>query len=615
MTGGSSLRSTARQRARGGPGAGDGEEAEAERPRRRSGGASPPLRLHESTLGRAALSRVLPPEATQSPDAGAVTSSSSPPTPFFSPAPTPAFHPADPVFQPGPLAAPESAGGKTGGQHAPPENGDSKRRKEAERLKALLSERSSRPLLVQTRTSRSGGAGQARDAQGPLRAEELDPGDSSDSNGRPSAHVKRVPRDRQRSSEIEQLPSGAEVPVSSSSSYDSDHGHRAAQRRQSSGARGRQTLSSLKERAGAARRANPRRQKCKSVLRYEGLRDKWEDDSRLEREELSWSKAEQSRDALTRRPRDRVAPSEESSVRAQLERIDGMLDAVILSSEFEVFDGNDSRPPVSGTGSLKEVSLGDTGKKRERHMASPLGNVGWVCEGGGVMEKEMARASRHVANRLASAFDTGTYNGSRGGSFGRDDGVKLSERARSHSPTLSGTCGPESPRLGPEWIARHTYASLMKARPVMPRAEEGCKNCEVLDTLLRQREEKISGLKSDLVMADAVTKKLRDRTDNLEETLETIKKQNAQTESQLVESIEACRTLAEEAAKVCVEPYWCDSTSKTGSLTFRIVCTDGFTAPRSRVSIDAAEGSRSSEVLTRFWKGSSTRSGAVTKNS
>ena len=98
----------------------------------------------------------------------------------------------------------------------------------------------------------------------------------------------------------------------------------------------------------------------------------------------------------------------------------------------------------------------------------------------------------------------------------------------------------------------------------MPRAEEGCKNCEILDTLLRQREEKISALKSDLVMADAVTNKLRDRTDSLEESLETLKKQKAQTDSELVESIEACRTLIEDAAKVRVEPYWFNSASKKG---------------------------------------------------
>lgn len=112
-------------------------------------------------------------------------------------------------------------------------------------------------------------------------------------------------------------------------------------------------------------------------------------------------------------------------------------------------------------------------------------------------EKEMERTSRHVASRLASAFVDGGHSESVNSSLGQHERPKScpKERPRTRSPGPSENRLLESPLRDPAWIARHTYASMIKYSPH------------------DQRDEKIRSLKADLVLADSMRK-------NLEQTAE-----------------------------------------------------------------------------------------------
>jgi DNA repair exonuclease SbcCD ATPase subunit len=291
---------------------------------------------------------------------------------------------------------------------------------------------------------------------------------------------------------------------------DSDEILYSAQRRIDGGAA---TPKTLKERPPeAAGRASPSRSRGKSSsrLQFKHLQKRWDDD--LERDQLAKSRSE-SADAATA---DSVS-RDEWCLRARLEQVDGILETLSFSSPFLP-----SPLPLrsSEAGAIR-------GKQKELER-----------------EKEVERASWHIANRLASAFNDAD---ARNNLLGRGEWGIISERARSRSP------GPAETHA--DWIARHTYASMIKARPPppppppTPQLDEMSRKCEMLDTLLQQRNEKIRALKSDLVIADTAREKLSTNVNILEGTVETLRQQNVHCEGQLVNSVDVCNVLKEELTK------------------------------------------------------------------
>ena len=261
-----SLREQALLRARGGKSAIEEEDAEAARDLRRSGGAEKPLAALDSTLVTKVLERVLPPDALK------VAGPDSPP-----PAPTPFYSPM--IAPQSPATAPQGyqACARNSARAGASGEDEGNQRDEEQRLKAILSTRAARPVLGKEKLKAVG----VRTRDMPLRADELEHAAlSSDSDDLGLAKAKR-------NSRATRVPD-AVARDSSSSSYDSDHMQSASRRGQSSSHKGRHALSSLKERADAARRGSFHRQhsKSKSVLRLDGLREIWEEDRRMQRDEL-----------------------------------------------------------------------------------------------------------------------------------------------------------------------------------------------------------------------------------------------------------------------------------------------------------------------------------------
>ena len=346
----------------------------------------------------------------------------------------------------------------------------------------------------------------------------------------------------------------------SESSDSDDRLEYAEQRWESKSARPGSTRSSLKARAEAARRANPGRQRSqrksvtKSRLQFESLQKQWQDERKLEREEngriRGGERENHSSDELARRRTKNhsthvtIAESSfrDSTFRARLDEIDGMLNTVLSSSEagksgspaskFPLRRRRDSEEELEMAGQQAEV------RKRTQKLER---------------EMKMERASRHVANRLASAFSEGADSEPRNSSFGREDRAKFSVQARSRSPLEKQRS--KSPQQSPEWIARHTYVSMMKARPTMLRQEEEdvCKNCNILHTLLQERDDKIRSLKDDLVMADAIRKKVNDSNETLEVTIDALRKQKLHSKAQLAKSVDVCCVFKEEIANFASE--------------------------------------------------------------
>ena len=364
-----------------------------------------------------------------------------------------------------------------------------------------------------------------RDA-GPLRPEELDkraPGHDGRAQEQGAAASQRdhssdsddvrPARDRRgRASSRANQPVRLIPDSSDQHSSDSDDDLDAALRRTSGSAA---TRKSLKERAEAARRCSPRRRRSKSSsrLQFENLHKRWEDDRRMERDDrrmeretLAKSRGEWA-DAAVADP-----ASRDESLRARLEQIDGMLDTVLRSSEAGPNGVTETRLVTLSLGSASGAPVSDS------RTGAP---DGWA-----------AGDPRH----------TWLAGGERG---------KSSERAQSRSPGPAEKQPSKSPPQDPDWIARHTYASMMKKiRPIMPRQEEGaCRNLEMLDALLQQRDETIRALKSDLLLADATREKLRANVESLEDTVDSLRQQNLQCEGQRARSVDVCQLLKDEVTK------------------------------------------------------------------
>jgi hypothetical protein len=360
------------------------------------------------------------------------------------------------------------------------------------------------------------------------------------------------------------------IPDSSDqASSDSDDDLDSARGRTNGGAA---TPKSRKERAEAAGRASPRRSRSKinSRLQFGHLKKRWEDDRRLEREELSKSRSESSE--LSLQPiRSAIADSmtRDECLRARLEHIDGILETVLRSSEAGARGGTATRlvksssaPGAPGSYSHTDTSgvrvsegRGDIHVQEQRdQQLVPLDQLlTKQREKELEREKEVERASRHIANRLASAFDD---IDARNTMIGRGERGISSERDRPKSPGPAEKQHSKSPQQDSDWIARHTYVSMMKARPTLLRHEEEnemSRKCEMLDMLLQQRDEKIRVLKSDLVIADATREKLSTNVNILEGTVESLRQKNMHCEGQLARSVEVCHLLKEEVTKFANE--------------------------------------------------------------
>jgi chromosome segregation ATPase len=79
------------------------------------------------------------------------------------------------------------------------------------------------------------------------------------------------------------------------------------------------------------------------------------------------------------------------------------------------------------------------------------------------------------------------------------------------------------------------------------------RKCEILDTLLQQRDEKIRVLKSDLVIADATREKLSTNVNILEDTVKSLRQKNMHFEGQLARSVDVCHLLKDEVTKFANE--------------------------------------------------------------
>ena len=350
------------------------------------------------------------------------------------------------------------------------------------------------------------------------------------------------------------------------SSSDSDEDFEYALRRTNGGA-----ATSRKKRAEGAFRSSPRRSRSKSNsrLQFGHLKKRWEDDRRLEREELAKSRSESSE--LSLQPiRSAIADSmsRDECLRARLEQIDGILETVLRSSEVGARGGtatrlvtSNSTPGAPGSYSHTDASgvrvsegHGDVHVHEQRdQQLVPLDQL-LAKQREKELErgKEVERASRHIANRLASAFDD---IDARNTMIGRGERGMSLERDRPKSPGLAEKQHSKSPQQDSDWIARHTYVSMMKARPTLPRHEENemSRKCEILDTLLQQRDEKIRVLKSDLVIAAATREKLSTNVNILEDTVKSLRQKNMHFEGQLARSVDVCHLLKDEVTKFANE--------------------------------------------------------------
>ena len=303
------------------------------------------------------------------------------------------------------------------------------------------------------------------------------------------------------------------IPDSSEQLTNADKILYSAQRCTDSGAA---TPKTLKERPPeAAGRSSPSHQsKSSSRLQFKHLQKRWDDD--LERDKLAKSRSE-STDAATA---DSV-PSDEC-LQARLQQVDGILETLSFSSPF--------LPSPIPLRSSEAGAIGGKQKKLRR-------------------EKEVERASWHIANRLASAFDDAD---ARNNLLGRGELGIISERARSRSAGPAERQQSKSAQQDTDWIARHTYVSMIKARPPppppppTPHLDEMSRKCEMLDTLLLQRDEKIRALKSDLAIADTAREKLSTTVNILEGTVETLRQQNVHCEGQLARCVDVCHFLREQ---------------------------------------------------------------------